>query len=97
MMQDGAFRITAEELAEFVGPAEVQPVAPHLWLLNTLTGETTVERRGDYGNVPQGWVLLMTGPDPAWVDQWAGDLQRACDEQLNPLLAEAFPMEGVAE
>lgn len=94
MMHDGNFTIAAGEVAEWAALAEVQPVAPHLWLLNTETGDTKVERSADYSDIPTPWTLLMTGPDPAWVEQWNGDWQRACDEQLNPLLAEAFPPEA---
>lgn len=93
MMSNGRFHITADELADFVAPAKLHPVAPHLWLLNTSTGETRVVRGSDYNNLPSPWVLLMDGPDPEWVDQWGGDLQRACDEQLNPMLSQAFPEE----
>lgn len=90
MIENGRLRVSDTELAQFAAYANVQPVAPHLWLLNVGSGETRVERRSDYMNVPDGWVLLMTGPDPAWVAQWDGNWQRACDEQLNPMLIEAF-------
>lgn len=92
MMISGMLCVTAEEVAEFAAPALATfgPIAPHLWLLEVSTGKTTVVRSSDYQNLPEGWVLLMTGPEPDWVNQWNGDLQRACDEQLNPMLAQAF-------
>lgn len=90
MILDGKLLINAVELADFVSRAEVHPVPEHLWLLNLRSGETKVERRSDYWNIPDGWGLIMTGPDPAWVAQWDGDWQRACDEQLNPLITEAL-------
>jgi hypothetical protein len=90
MIENETLCVTADELAEFVQHVDVQPVAPHLWLINTTSGETRVERRSDFENIPEGWALIMDGPDPAWVAQWDGDLQRACDEQLNPLIASAF-------
>lgn len=89
MIEGGRIQVSADELAQFTDLAAVEPVARHLFLLNTTTGETRVERRGDWDNIPDGWILLMTGPTPSWVEQWQGDLQRALDEQLNPLLAEA--------
>ena len=92
MMINGNLCITAEEVAEFAAPAleSFGPIAPHLWILEVATGTTTVVRSADYENLPDGWVLLMTGPEPGWVAQWDGDWHRACDEQLNPLLANAF-------
>ncbi|ORL01014.1 hypothetical protein A6F56_01310 [Prescottella equi] len=90
MSPDGRLHVTPDELAEFVSLTAVHPIAKHLWLLNTATGETRVDRSDDPSAVPGGWVLLMTGPSPAWVEQWSGDLQRAVDEQLNPLLDAAF-------
>jgi hypothetical protein len=93
MMDNGNLCVTGKELAAFTQHVNTQPVAPHLWLINTTTGVTKVERRADFENIPAGWALIMDGPDPAWVAQWNGDLQRACDEQLNPLIAEAFKRE----
>lgn len=82
--------VSAEELAEFVAPAEAsRPIAPHLWMINLVSGSTRVVRSDDLDAVPDGWALLMTGPDPDWVNQWGGDWQRACDEQINPMLAAA--------
>lgn len=89
-MANGTVRVSATELAQFAAYADVHPVAEHLWLLNTESGETRIERRGDYWNIPDGWALIMTGPDPAWVAQWDGNWQRACEEQLNPMIAEAL-------
>lgn len=90
MIENGNLFVTAEELAEFTQHADIHPIAPHLWLINVITGETKVEQRADFENIPDGWGLIMDGPDPLWVAQWDGDLQRACDEQLNPLIASAF-------
>ena len=90
MMVNGKLRVSADELALFAARADAQPVAQHLWLLNKSTGEAKVERRADYWNVPAGWALVMTGPDPVWLEQWHGDWQRACDEQLNPLIEESL-------
>jgi len=92
-MNDGKLCVTADEVAQFVAPAVASygPVAPHLWLIEMTTGETKVVRSGDYENLPDGWALLMTGPDPSWVAQWGGDWQRACDEQLNPILSQINP------
>ncbi|NKZ93686.1 hypothetical protein GS966_28465 [Rhodococcus hoagii] len=65
MSPDGRLHVTSDELAEFVSLTAVQPIAKHLWLLNTATGETRVERSDDDPSaVPDGWVLLMTGPSP---------------------------------
>lgn len=92
MMIDGKLCVSADEVGAFVAPAisDFGPVAPHLWLIETATGVTQVIRSGDYGDLPAGWALLMTGPDPDWVAQWNGDWQRACDEQLNPILSELY-------
>lgn len=90
MTSDGQLVVTVGELVEFASIADVEPIAKHLWMLNRQTGETRVERSDNPDAVPDGWVLLMTGPSPAWVEQWGGDLQRAVDEQLNPLLADAL-------
>lgn len=93
MMIDGKLCVTEEEVAEFVAPSlgnVLGPIAPHLWLIEIDTGATSVIRSSDYGNLPPGMALLMTGPEPDWVSQWNGDWQRACDEQLNPLISEAF-------
>lgn len=91
MIINGQLAVSAEEVAEFAAPAlgSFGPIAPHLWLIETSTGATKVVRSADYENLPPGWTLLMTGPEPEWVAQWNGDWQRACDEQLNPLLASA--------
>ncbi|WP_144419559.1 hypothetical protein [Rhodococcus sp. ARP2] len=91
MMIDGTLCVTAQELGEFAAPAlsEFGPIAPHLWLIELATGATNVVRSSDIVNLPEGWALLMTGPDPDWVAQWGGDWQRACDEQLNPMLAQS--------
>lgn len=91
MIIDGRLCVSAEEVAEFVAPALVDtlgPVAPHLWIIDLSSGETRVIRSADYEALQSGWALLMTGPEPQWVAQWDGDWQRACDEQINPLLAE---------
>lgn len=91
MKIDDTLAVNADELAEFISPAEAaRPIAPHLWLINLTTGNTRVVRSGDIEAVPDGWALLMTGPDPDWVAQWGGDWQRACDKQLNPLLSELY-------
>ncbi|MDI9901293.1 hypothetical protein QM716_15650 [Rhodococcus sp. IEGM 1409] len=92
MMIDGKLCVSAEEVAEFAAPTltpDLGPIAPHLWLIELSTGATQVVRSADYDNLPDGWALLMTGPEPDWVAQWSGDWQRACDEQINPLLADA--------
>ncbi|MGR6579252.1 hypothetical protein ACT89R_01605 [Rhodococcus qingshengii] len=86
MIENGRLIVTADEVAEFAAIAKVQPVAPHSWWMNTNTGQTTVTRSIEPLAAENGDILLMTGPDPDWVEQWAGDWQRACDEQLNPLL-----------
>ncbi|WP_139809521.1 hypothetical protein [Prescottella equi] len=90
MIDNGRLSITAAELADFTSLAEIEPVARHWWLINTTTGQTRIER--DPSALPDSgdWLLLMTGPTPAWVQQWDGDLQRAVDEQLNPLLEAAM-------
>ncbi|MET3956874.1 hypothetical protein ABIE52_003740 [Rhodococcus sp. OAS809] len=92
MMIDGKLCVSADEVAEFVAPAldDFGPVAAHLWLIETSTGATRVVRSADYSDLPKGWALLMTGPEPDWVAQWNGDWQRACDEQLNPILSELY-------
>lgn len=100
MILDGKLCVTAEEVAVFAQPAlttDLGPIAPHLWLIELATGSTRVVRSADYENLPTGWALLMTGPDPDWIRQWDGDWQRACNEQLNPLLAEAFAQEAVTD
>lgn len=92
MMIEGKLCVSADEVAEFVSPAlsGIGPIAPHLWLIAPSSGATRVVRSADYENLPPGWLLLMTGPEPGWVAQWNGDWQRACDEQLNPLIADAL-------
>ncbi|MGC0364824.1 hypothetical protein ABH922_002808 [Rhodococcus sp. 27YEA15] len=90
VMIEGKLRVSAAELAQFAAPAVggIAPIAPHLWIIEMSTGATQVIRSGDYESLPAGWVLLMTGPDPDWIAQWDGDWQRACDEQINPILSE---------
>lgn len=88
MKVDGKLAVSGSELAEFVAFAEILPVAPHTWWINVETGSTHTTRTVADESPPAGCARLMTGPDPAWVAQWNGDLQRACDEQLNPILAE---------
>ena len=92
MMINGRLCVSSEEVAEFVAHAisDFGPVAPHLWLIEISTGATRVVRSGDYNDLPAGWALLMTGPEPDWVAQWGGDWERACDEQLNPILSELY-------
>ena len=94
MKSNGVLTVSGIELAEFVQYAAVEPIAPHTWWINLDTGETQVTRTITDEIPPQGCARLMTGPAPDWVAQWDGDWQRACDEQLNPMLAEALTMEG---
>lgn len=94
MKIDGTLTVSSEELAEFVAFAEVEPIAPHTWWIHLGTGETQVTRTITDEVPPQGCARLMTGPAPDWVAQWGGDWQRACDEQLNPMLAKALSVEG---
>lgn len=86
MKDNGNLRITAAELAAFVSAPY-----PSSWWINTATGETSTTPGTYKGTSPNGLTFLMDGPNPVWVFQWAGNWQRACDEQLNPLLATAFP------
>lgn len=88
MKDAGRLSVTGGELSEFVRFATVEPIAPHTWWINIETGETHVTRTIFDETPPAGCARLMTGPAPDWVEQWAGDWQRACDEQLNPLLAQ---------
>jgi hypothetical protein len=95
MKIDGMLSVVGAELAEFVRVAEVEPIAPHTWWIDLDTGDTHVTRTITDETPPNGCARLMTGPAPEWVEQWDGDWQRACDEQLNPLLAQFPPnLEG---
>ncbi|ROZ49398.1 hypothetical protein EEB13_05605 [Rhodococcus sp. WS3] len=94
MKINGTLTVSSEELAEFVAFAEILPVAPHTLWINVDTGALHTTRTVADESPPTGCARLMTGPDPDWVNQWGGDWQRACDEQLNPLLAQAFSTEG---
>lgn len=96
MKNAGTLSVTGDELAEFVAFAKVEPIAPHTWWINLGTGETHVTRTVFDETPPVGCARLMTGPAPDWVEQWGGDWQRACDEQLNPALALSFPV-GVSD
>lgn len=91
VMNNGVLSVTAPELAEFAALASVQPIAQHTWWINLETGETHVTRTVLDETPPDGCARLMTGPAAEWVGQWDGDWQRACDEQLNPILAEIKP------
>lgn len=90
MKIDDTLYVSGEDLAEFVALAEILPVAPHTWWINVETGALHTTRTVADESPPTGCARLMTGPDPGWVEQWDGDWQRACDEQLNPMLIEAF-------
>ncbi|MFI8664216.1 hypothetical protein ACIGKR_29765 [Rhodococcus qingshengii] len=87
MMIDGVLAVSASELAEFANTAAVQPIALHTWWIHLDSGVTNVTRDVDGELPPPRCARLLTGPDPDWVNQWGGDLQRACDEQINPMLA----------
>jgi hypothetical protein len=87
MIKNGFLRLNGDEVAQLV-----EAPHPSCWWINTTTGETHITN-GRYDHslpYPEGCVYLM-GTDPVWIFQWAGDWQRAADEQLNPLLTTAFP------
>lgn len=86
MKENGLLKLNAKELEAFV-----KAPYPSSWFINTANGETRIESGAYNGTAPPGCAFLMDGPNPIWVFQWAGNWQRACDEQLNPLLASAFP------
>ena len=83
---NGLLRLHANELAEFV-----KAPYPSSWWINTKTGKTSTTPGHYTGEAPADCAFLMDGPNPVWVFQWAGDWNRAVEEQLNPLLAAAFP------
>lgn len=77
MKGEDGYYVTGDELAAFRDSGK-----PHWWM--NADGSTDVYT-DSYEPAP-GWpVYLMSGSDP-WFDQWAGDLERACAEQLNPAL-----------
>ncbi|ETD31537.1 hypothetical protein [Williamsia sp. D3] len=73
--EDGTYSINGDELATLITGGEVW------WLLPDGSTITTVERTPPEPNA----LYLMSRSQP-WIDQWGGDWQRACDEQLNPAL-----------
>lgn len=90
MIVNGFLQLTADEVATYAEATAKNH--PSSWWINTTSGETHFtegEYRADLP-FPDGCVYLM-GTNPLWVFQWAGNWQRACDEQLNPLLSSAFP------
>jgi len=83
---DGVYSISVDELTALVGGEEFWWVLPDGSTVSSGVRVPPVE----------GALFLMSRSGP-WVDQWGGDLQRACDEQLNPMLAsygELFPEQG---
>jgi hypothetical protein len=81
--KDGTYSINGDELATLIAGDEVW------WLLPDGSTTTTAER-----TPPEPTALYLMSRSKPWIDQWDGDWQRACDEQLNPALranADALP------
>lgn len=72
---DGTYSIDGEELATLIAGHEFW------WLLPDGATTTTPTR-----TPPSQDAMYLMAREQPWVDQWGGDWQRACDEQLNPAL-----------
>lgn len=77
---DGTYSINGDELATLIAGGDVW------WLLSDGSTTTTTDRTPPV----IGALYLMSRSQP-WIDQWDGDWQRACDEQLNPALRANLP------
>ncbi|PZT99503.1 MAG: hypothetical protein DI630_16940 [Gordonia sp. (in: high G+C Gram-positive bacteria)] len=85
---DGRYSIAGEELADLIAGNDVW------WMLRDGSTTTTLDR-----TPPASDALYLMSRSQPWIDQWDGDWQRACDEQLNPALranANAIPEESNA-
>lgn len=72
---DGTYAITGDELGSLVAGGDVW------WLLPDGSTTTTPDR-----TPPEADALYLMSRSQPWIDQWDGDFQRACDEQINPAL-----------